>query len=307
MRTLEIKAEDYRDYGECIRIRNNNIELIVTVAMGPRIIHYGFVDGENMLYESDDWASGMAEDQWHIIGGHRLWHSPEKYPRTWLPDWEAVPYRIEEDCLVLECRNEEWVQLQKIIRIRFNEDDSVSIEHSIVNHNAWLVKVSAWAITAMVPGGTMIVKQANRRDDFAYSYDGGRLVSLWPYTNMNDSRVYWGNRYITLEHNAEVSGSFKFGVDNVYGWAAYHVKDMLFIKTHDHKKDVLYPDNGVSYESYTDASMLEMETLSPIVELKPDESVTHVEQWWLYNSETSLLESEAEIKRILKGKIPNED
>ncbi|MGB9809934.1 MAG: hypothetical protein ACPLSA_07860, partial [Caldanaerobacter sp.] len=43
-----------------------------------------------------------------------------------------------------------------------------------------------------------------------------------------------------------------------------------------------YPDFGVSFETYTNDWMLEIETLSPLTKLKPGETVEHVEEWELY-------------------------
>ncbi|WP_278335412.1 hypothetical protein [Clostridium peptidivorans] len=38
-----------------------------------------------------------------------------------------------------------------------------------------------------------------------------------------------------------------------------------------------YKNFGVSYESYTNKYMLEMETLSPLIKLDPDGIVGHIE------------------------------
>lgn len=46
-------------------------------------------------------------------------------------------------------------------------------------------------------------------------------------------------------------------------------------------KDAEYPDFGASYETYTTDYMLEMESLSPFVQLEPDAAITHVEEWEL--------------------------
>ena len=39
------------NFGKCLEISNGEINAIITIDFGPRIIRYGFVDGENMLYE----------------------------------------------------------------------------------------------------------------------------------------------------------------------------------------------------------------------------------------------------------------
>lgn len=49
--------------------------------------------------------------------------------------------------------------------------------------------------------------------------------------------------------------------------------------------DARYPDKGVSYETFTTDFMLEMEPLSPLTALEPDESLEHVEEWELIEGE----------------------
>jgi hypothetical protein len=45
-----------------------------------------------------------------------------------------------------------------------------------------------------------------------------------------------------------------------------------------------YPDLGCSTEVFTNAQMLELETLGPLVRLPPDGAVEHVEQWHLFRT-----------------------
>ena len=43
-----------------------------------------------------------------------------------------------------------------------------------------------------------------------------------------------------------------------------------------------HPDLGCSFETFTNADMLELETLGPMTRLAPGESVTHTERWSLH-------------------------
>ena len=54
----------------------------------------------------------------------------------------------------------------------------------------------------------------------------------------------------------------------------------LFVKrSHAAGAPEAYPDFGCSFEMFTNADFLELETLSPLVELRPGQSVTHTENW----------------------------
>ncbi|MGL4554687.1 MAG: hypothetical protein ACRC33_26270, partial [Gemmataceae bacterium] len=55
-----------------------------------------------------------------------------------------------------------------------------------------------------------------------------------------------------------------------------------------HVEGAAYPDRGCNVETFTDADMLEMETLSPLVTLAPGEAVTHAEAWSLHRLEEAV-------------------
>jgi hypothetical protein len=40
-----------------------------------------------------------------------------------------------------------------------------------------------------------------------------------------------------------------------------------------------YPDFGCTFETFTNADILELETLGPLTTLAPGESVSHTERW----------------------------
>ena len=63
------------------------------------------------------------------------------------------------------------------------------------------------------------------------------------------------------------------------GWIAYQVHGVTFIKKFDHMVDGDYPDNGCSVECYSNKDFQEMETLSPLYDLEPDETITYAEEW----------------------------
>jgi len=124
------------------------------------------------------------------------------------------------------------------------------------------------------------------------------MVSLWPYAKMNDDRVYWGENYITLKQDINAKGPFKIGLPNEDGWAAYINNSIMFAIKYEHKVDAKYPDYASSYETYTNGTMLEMESLSPLVKLAPGETIEHTETWMLFDN-VKVPENEKEIDEII--------
>ncbi|MBI3578729.1 MAG: hypothetical protein HY089_04865, partial [Ignavibacteriales bacterium] len=58
--------------------------------------------------------------------------------------------------------------------------------------------------------------------------------------------------------------------------------DRLFVKTFYSNPNEMYPDFGCNMEIFTNAKMLEVESLSPLATLEPGESITHEEHWHLF-------------------------
>jgi hypothetical protein len=58
-------------------------------------------------------------------------------------------------------------------------------------------------------------------------------------------------------------------------------------------------DFGCNAEFFTNERMMEVESLDPLVTLKPEESITHQEDWFLFRGVT-VSQTEEEIETALK-------
>lgn len=297
---ITIKEITYKDYGNCVEISNGKVDLVITVDIGPRIIRFGLIGKENELCEAPTNTLSTERGQWRILGGHRLWHSPENDPRTYSLDDEPVEWMPIENGIRISQKVEPWVQVKKEMDITLAACcNKVNIIHRLTNMNAWPIELSVWGITVMATGGKEIVPQPQRDTGLL----GNRVLALWPYTKMNDSRVYWGDKYIVLQQDPNAQSPFKFGISNEDGWAAYFNHGNMFIKRYTHIMGAQYPDFGVSYETYTNDFMLEMESLSPLIKLDVNATATHVEEWELIEEVECPSDDEAEIDKLVSKYI----
>src|ERR1051325_9065533 len=83
---VTIQKASYGGWPNCYRITNGEVELIVTTDVGPRVIRYGFVGGQNMFKEFADQLGKHGEKQWVPRGGHRIWFGPEDAKLTYALD-----------------------------------------------------------------------------------------------------------------------------------------------------------------------------------------------------------------------------
>jgi hypothetical protein len=56
----------------------------------------------------------------------------------------------------------------------------------------------------------------------------------------------------------------------------------LFIKTFNYEDGLAYPDMGSNFETFTKDDFIELESLSPLKQLAPGESIAHTESWHLF-------------------------
>jgi hypothetical protein len=279
---------NFEGWPNCIRLSNNSIELIVTTDVGPRIVRCGFINKQNLMYVSDLEKGKTAGSKWHIYGGHRLWHAPEVIPRTYFPDNNPVDYTWNGETLKLSQDVESTTGIIKEIEITLDtESNQIKVLHRLINMNLWTIESSPWAITAHAGGGMAILPQEPYIDPAEYLLPA-RPVVLWYYTQMNDPRWVWGNKYIQLKHDAASAAEQKIGILNKQGWAAYHNNGTLMIKTFKYDPEALYPDYGCNNEVYVNGELLEIESLGPVAELAPGSAAEHTEHWLIVSLEDHL-------------------
>ena len=296
-----MKKVNYKGWKNCIRLSNGEIELIATTDVGPRVIRLGFVRGQNLLWELAKQIGKRGGSQWRVYGGHRLWHAPEEMPRTYIPDNDPVAYSWNGRTLKLTQDTEVETGIQKEIEITLApRRNRVKLIHRLINRNLWAIDAAPWALSNMAPGGRAIFPQEKYGPHPKFMLPARPLV-LWPYTEMNDPRFTWGAKYIQLRHDSRAARPTKLGLLNTLGWTAYCLKGDVFIKRFPCKRGARYVDFGCNNESFTNADMLEVESVGPYVSIPPGGKVEHTEEWWLFKANVPT--GEAGIARVLKPLI----
>ncbi|RJQ50499.1 MAG: hypothetical protein C4526_11955 [Nitrospiraceae bacterium] len=300
MARAQVKKIFYAGWKNCVQIRNDIADLVVTTEVGPRIIRYGFLGQVNELCEVGTETGLTGGDEWRIYGGHRLWHSPEDKKRTYEPDNSPIKWNEIEDGVHTVQETGRTTGIKKEMLITLSPDSSaVTIIHRLTNKGQMPVELSAWSISAMAAGGKEVIPQSGRDTGLLPN----RVLSLWPYTRLTDPRICLGEQYIIIQQDAYIKHPLKIGTADENGWAAYFNHSHLFVKYYTHYINAGYPDLGVSYETYVNDFMLEMETLSPLTTLQPDSSVEHAEQWELFDNVPAPPDDESGIGRLLKGRV----
>jgi len=279
---VQIEKTSYKGWNSCYRITNGKIELVVTADVGPRIIRLGFPGGQNLFKEFPDQLGKTGEKDFQLRGGHRIWVAPETLATSWALD--NVPVKIEIKDGVLEATEpiEPGTGIQKQITVRMAPSGTaVEVIHRVKNHNPWAIEFAPWALTMMAPGGSAITGFPPRGKHPAVLEATNPLV-MWAYTDLSDKRWTFTKKYMALRQDPHAAEPQKIGTFNAKTWAAYLLNGEVFLKRYDADPAKTFPDFGCSFETFTNAEFLEMETLGPLQKVAPGASATHVEHWSLH-------------------------
>lgn len=302
------EIEEFKDYGKCLSISNGVIEAYVTLDIGPRIIKFGYIDGQNIMC-SNRKAFGAKDDKeftdyfgenraWENLGGHRIWISPEAYPETYYPDMEPVKYEVTDNGVVFTPNPETENGVQKTLTVHMDGDDAnMQVTMQVKNIGKTAKTFAVWGLSVCDKGGTLIIPM-NTNDTGLLA---NRIISVWPYTNMNDNRIYWGDKYVTLRQDENAKKPIKLGFDLNCGTAYYVLGEDIFIKKYDTlHPNAAYPDGGCSFETYTNNAMIEVESLGELKTVKPGETSFNTESWSLIKKPFEVdLRNDASIDNLL--------
>lgn len=284
---FETKIIDYKDYGKCLSITNGIVDLAVTIDIGPRIIRYGFVGGQNIMLDDRSFLTPNAnekfkkyygEDKFYCgYGGHRLWISPEYYPEMYYPDNDPVKYEIVGNTVIFTPPAQVENDLQHSITVTLSEDSTeVTVDHKVENIGDRTKEFALWALTMAAKGGLEIIPMNTQNTHLLPN----RKIVFWPYTNPQADNIFLGKQYTTVEQPE--AGALKLGFDLKDGIAYYVLGDDVFTKKYyPNYPNGVYPDGGVSFETYSCTKFTELETLGEYKKVAPGEIVSHVENWSL--------------------------
>ena len=302
----EVKVEKvaYQGWPNCYRVTNGEIEAIVTSDIGPRIMRFGFVGGQNFFKEFREQLGKTGEEKFQLRGGHRVWKAPEDPIATWAPDNVPVEIKVTANGLVAREPVEPLTGLQKELALEMEPAGTrVTVTHRITNKTLFPLEFAPWALTMLAQGGLEITgfpPRGKHPDNLEVT----NPLSMWAYTDLSDKRLTFTRKYLMLRQDPNNPQPQKIGLFNAKTWAAYLLNGELFIKRYDADPHKTYTDFGCSFETFTSNEFLEMETLGPTSKVAPGESVTHVEHWSLHKGVRIAALEDSELDRVLLPLIP---
>lgn len=258
-------------------IENKKYKLQIPLDYGIRISSLKLKNSNfNFLASGVNVEKRVGNEKWKLRGGHRLWHTPESFPRTYLPDNRSIEYKLNDKTLILSQKLNDKTKVKKEIHIKFIENGKkIQLDHFIINKGMWPIETAAWAITMMNSGGKAVVPLNNNKKEYLST----KSFSVWPYCSLADKRIEFKENEFLVNQDSNNNKSFKIGTNNNRGFAKYIYKDYIFKKEFDYIENKKYPDKGCNFELYTNDKFLELESLSYKRKVYPQDHIKHREIW----------------------------
>ena len=274
--------------------------------MGPRIISFSFLDGENIFWEDIERKETTDEvveaygSPWYLYGGHRLWTSPEASPRTYYADNDPVEYKLIPGGATFIQKTQKINQIQCEISVTLSPDSTdVRICHRITNKNAWTINFAIWALSVMSQGGIELIPQPTTDTGLL----SNRIIGIWPYAKMTDPRIKWSDRYVTMTQDPQNEPAYELGINSEHGFAMYFNHGDVFVKKFDLTKNGKYPDGGMSFESFVCGNFLECESLGELKDVAPGQAIEHNEYWSLHKGDFPQDPNDDNLDKIVENYI----
>jgi hypothetical protein len=281
---VTVEKTQYKGWRNCYRVSNGEVELVVTGDVGPRVIRFGFVGGQNLFKEYPEQLGKAGEDKFQLRGGDRVWKAPEDPVATWAPDNVSVEITVTPTGLVARAPIEPLTGLQKEIEVSMATSGSeVTVSHRITNRSLFPLEFAPWVLTMMAPGGTAITAFPPR-GKHPINLEATNPLVMWAYTNLADKRWTFTRKYLALRQDPNNAEAQKLGLFNRDTWAAYLLNGEAFVKRTTADSTQTYTDFGCSFETFTNNEFLEIETLGPLTKVSPGQTVAQVEGWTLHRN-----------------------
>ena len=266
----------------CLQIKNQQLSIWMTKDCGPRVIGLALAEGENLMVVLPEARIPVENgEDYSLRGGHRLWYAPEKPETTYLPDDTPVEInRIPGGAEVIQTPDQP-TGIQKSWKMILDENGpEVVIEHQLKNTGNESFLLAPWAVTMLRPGGLGVIPLQQDLSD-PHGLWPNRQIVIWPYTDLSSPWLEIRNQAIRVVANLR-EGALKIGLPNPRGWVAYALDGLLFVKKVDYDPAAEYLDRRASSQIYTNPTVIELETLGPVVDLLPGKSTFHRETWQVY-------------------------
>ena len=290
----KIEQISYRSWNSCYKISNSDIEVIINPSYGGHILFYGIknlnlnslwadseIDGFTIKNKKATSGKKAPDSGRFDFGNERL--TQNIHDISWQGPYQICIINDYSVIVTSEPSKESGIQLSR--QYSLDEYGSrLKITQTMKNISDKEVKYCHWSRTLLPAGGvylTQMVKTSKYPKGFAqFLWGPDRIYEEKP--SMKKINIVNDSIFIARPGGESV----KYGIMTSSGWGCYVNNRMMFVKQFDLDLAGEY-DNNLKAEFpnmiYFDKRFIEIEPNSVMVRLKPGESNSYSEKWWLFN------------------------
>lgn len=298
-----VEKVTFYGYEDCIRLSNENIEVVLCPAAGGRVLKYA-LKGENILYlptGDEGWTWDGKSNRGRLNAG-RFDIGPEqvvpKRPLLWQGRWQAEIIGPRSARLISPVDPGPGVRLIRTFELD-EQSSKLSCKQTIESHSDTPVEYCHWSRTFANGHGICIIPLSKplRFSEGYVRYDPpGKMLNMKP----TDRNIRREGDFLIITDRPEYP---KLGFDSYAGWLAYHSKqDLLFVK-----KFPTYPERAYNEVAgltvsvwYPDNDMVELEPIGPKERLENRGDQATFEETWFLLEHKCPAEDEVDAQAIAK-------
>lgn len=269
-------------YSEAVELKLGKTRAVLCPQAGGRVLEFS-VDGTDAMYFETDEKNWQPGKPGPITAG-RFDYGPEltvaAHPKAWAGEWTAEIMKSNSVKLTSP-REDGGIQLVREFRlIPHGEVVGLSCKQTMTNVSKESREVCHWGRSFSPGGGICVVPLGDRPSRFPSKYamyEDSAIINV----KAKDDNIR--ERDGCLEILAPPRKP-KLGFDTYAGWLAYALpNDALFVKRFPAYPDRVYSEAaGLTLSVwYPTGPRIELEPIGPRERLKPSESASFTEDWWL--------------------------
>lgn len=301
----QVKTEliNYKGWANSVQLCNNEIKLVVVPQIG-RIMHYSYLNEENLLYENPQFQGKVfsAENPYKVdqkpghasFGGDRIWPTVQDsfevlngnrgLSDPWIDgsEWE---YELVENGVQITSRVSDYIGTKVVRTIRLNPTGTTVNIQQKMEKVKWgkqrrlePIPLTIWNLSKIkTPDFNLISLRENS------VFENSIFIPTWP-DNINSA---WKNYSKMRNIGMLIPDSVLFqkvGADSP-GWVAGVTGNLVFGEFFHFDPNETYPDGGTSATIFTCSDFTELECLSPVKNLTRGKSIQFDIQWKLHKIE----------------------
>ncbi len=269
---------------DAVEVKTEQIKFVLVYGVGPRILHFGKADGENLLfYRKEDPDNN---NEWKLYGGHRVWMTrpyADESTDTYIPDNDPCEIIIDGTKITATSPISPINKLRRGMEIEVLSQTEIKVTNFLINEGNLIYSGSVWSPTCVVPDGKRIVVPLG---DENATWDVVKMAIPLKFAGntaqMQDEQITFEGNNMVLCANGKCT---KRVVSAKKGIVKLECDGYDFVKYSQYDKHKRYPFDGCNIAVFNGENnwMAEMETFGHEGEILPGEKVVNEEIWSIKN------------------------